>query len=481
MKKSEGTTPSERYLSKLCHRSFLSLWSYPNLYTDEGLKGNGVGKELCDLLVIFGNHVIIFSDKYIKFNRDIDTSTAWKRWYKKAILRSANQIYGAESWLRRFPDRIFLDPHCKNPFPISLPDPNSLRVHRVAVALGVHEACAEHFGGNSIGSLCIHSDLIGVEAHLNTPFTIGHINPEKGFIHVFEEFILDEVMREVDTISDFVAYLTKKEQLLCRKAPTINVPGEEQLLAIYLRSLNKAGEHDFCLPIDGCDELTLTEDFWDSFKKNPRYLAKKEADRISYAWDELIEHFINAGTLLSIKEREKALRLMAAEPRVRRRDIAYSLVDLIQNPIEDDSGTRLYFSPDFPDTAYLFLLLKSPAGISYDQYRQTRKAMLLAYCKVAKLKLDAHGRCKNIIGIATDKGGTSEDIVVLNVERWTPEKQQEAESLQKDFSLFLEENLQRSGFHSKEYPDVANIQNAPPQNKKLNRKQRRALATKQRH
>ena len=64
--KSDGITPSERYLSKLCRRSFLGLWSYPNLHTDDGRKAEkGVGHELCDLLVVFGNNVIIFSDKHL--------------------------------------------------------------------------------------------------------------------------------------------------------------------------------------------------------------------------------------------------------------------------------------------------------------------------------------------------------------------------------------------------------------------------------
>lgn len=39
-----------------------------NVYTDEGKKtASGDGKELCDLLVVFENHVIIFSDKDISF------------------------------------------------------------------------------------------------------------------------------------------------------------------------------------------------------------------------------------------------------------------------------------------------------------------------------------------------------------------------------------------------------------------------------
>ena len=61
----DGVTASERYLQRLCQQSFLSLWSYPGIYRDQGrFEGRGDGKEVCDLLVVFDDHILIFSDKY---------------------------------------------------------------------------------------------------------------------------------------------------------------------------------------------------------------------------------------------------------------------------------------------------------------------------------------------------------------------------------------------------------------------------------
>ena len=54
--KSPGVTPTERLLAELCERSFLRLWSYPNPYKDDG-------KEFCDLLAVFEDHVFIFFDR----------------------------------------------------------------------------------------------------------------------------------------------------------------------------------------------------------------------------------------------------------------------------------------------------------------------------------------------------------------------------------------------------------------------------------
>jgi hypothetical protein len=47
-----GLTESERLLARLCRKSFLSLWAFPNLHTDEGFKqGRGAAKEFTDVLL----------------------------------------------------------------------------------------------------------------------------------------------------------------------------------------------------------------------------------------------------------------------------------------------------------------------------------------------------------------------------------------------------------------------------------------------
>lgn len=44
---------TEKTLSDLCDLAFLKLWSFPNPYKEPG-------KELCDVLVVFDNNIIIF-------------------------------------------------------------------------------------------------------------------------------------------------------------------------------------------------------------------------------------------------------------------------------------------------------------------------------------------------------------------------------------------------------------------------------------
>ena len=73
VEKSEGVTLSEKKLQALGYNTFLSLWSYPNPF-----KKQAGGKELCDLLVVFEDHIIIFSDKDCAYGESDDPRIAWR-------------------------------------------------------------------------------------------------------------------------------------------------------------------------------------------------------------------------------------------------------------------------------------------------------------------------------------------------------------------------------------------------------------------
>jgi hypothetical protein len=464
---SSGVTPSERFLNILCTKSFLSIWSYSNLFTNEGRKKDkGAGKELCDLLVIFEDDILIFSDKCIEFKERENITISWSRWFKNAIIKSANQLYGAEQWIRKFPDRIYLDRFCQNKFPLTIPDRSKARFHRIAVALGVKDACKKYFGGNGSGSLIINSDLEGKE-HFNRPFNIGHVNRGKGFVHVLDDFTINTVLQELDTISDFVTYLNKKEAFLTQPYPIVVATGEEELLAVYLTKLNENGDHDFIIPEKNLAGVSFQEGFWGNMVRNPKYVVKKREDRISYTWDKLIEHFIasaneqqsNISDLSPFQIQEQALRVMASESRFRRRQLGYSFINLIENTPSDKRAARLFISNDFQKTAYVFLIFPPLDNQTYSNYRDERKALLYAYCKVAKLITEEKNlKTEFVVGIATEPKGSnggSEALVVIESKYWTQDMHDEAKIIQKEASLFLEENIKYTKFNIKEYPDSA--------------------------
>ena len=90
-----GGTPTERLLSTLCEKTFLKLWSWPNPRKDDG-------KELCDLIAIFDNHVFIFFDRESKGlqNSRQDISVTWPRWKKATIDKQIKTANGAARYIR---------------------------------------------------------------------------------------------------------------------------------------------------------------------------------------------------------------------------------------------------------------------------------------------------------------------------------------------------------------------------------------------
>src|ERR1700730_2222658 len=102
LKKSQGVPISERVLAELCEKSFLRLWTYPNLYKKPG-------KELTDLLVVFRDDVLIFSDKSCDYPDTGDATLDWRRWFRRAIRDSGHQIKQAERWIRSRREQVFLD------------------------------------------------------------------------------------------------------------------------------------------------------------------------------------------------------------------------------------------------------------------------------------------------------------------------------------------------------------------------------------
>jgi len=436
----EGVTDSERYLAKLCKRSFLSMWSYPGVFRDQGQHGGkGDGKEVCDLLVVFENHIIIFSDKNCRFGNGDNLEVEWARWFKRTVQNSAKQVWGAERWIRQFPNRLFLDRQCTIPFPINLPDPTKATFHRIVVAHDASRACKEKLGGS--GSMMLDNSVIG-EVHLShMPFTIGRIDINKGYVHVFDDTTLNIVMSTLDTITDFTAYLTKKELFLTGNR-MVRAAGEEELLAVYLRKMNKSGEHDFVIDGD-YDVLFFPEGFWEAFVRSPQRQAQIESNRISYSWDALIEKFafhamtgtqyFTTGTPL--REQEVMFRFLARETRTRRRGLAISLHEVLERSINSLREARVMQSTEPGSPYYVFLFLKRKEGLTDEQYRNVRMNLLMNYCRVTKLKFP---KATNIIGIASEAGlppQRSEDFIYLDASRWSLEDETKAKEIQIEFNL----------------------------------------------
>lgn len=472
-------------------RSFLNLWSYPNVFIDKKADRTGDGKELCDLLVVCGDHVLIFSDKTIAWPAG-ETELAWKRWYKRAIHKSVAQIRGAERWIAQFPERIFVDRACTQRLPIPLPPPDRRKVQGIVVALGAGEACRAHFGEGS-GSLMIIPRIKG-DDHVSgggvLPFCIGDVDPDGPFVHVIDDASLDVVMGELDTVTDFTNYLNKKEALI-RSGRLISAAGEEDLVSQFMTQVNAEGEHDFIKP-DGTpwrekDGISYGSGLYEELLTNPQYLAKKQADSDSYVWDRLIETFTNhimAGTSIvpegldfNFSEHELAARHMALVNRFNRRIYGQNIIEVLRKGQEVPRFMRAFLPADRrSDTGFFFMTLEIPdfeLPGGYEQYRAVRRDQLLTY---AFSILEQMPQFTRVIGIGTEspaKGrGASEDLVYVETPEWNDELRRDVAERREKYDIGRNEIRRAARRH--EFPAVPPRTRAEqPMSHGLNRHERR--------
>jgi len=365
---------AEKIVHDLAVKTFLTDWCYLNPKLPDG-------KELCDLLVIFDDIAVIWQIKDLK----LDGSGKYKR---AEVDKNLRQLSGARRQLFDLQTQIVLE------------NPRRRR---------------EIFDSTKIREIYLLSVLLGEGEEV-----CSFVDEIKNHtVHILDREFTQILLNELDTISDFTAYLRSKEAFLKKEISLTIVDGEEELLAYYLmndRSFKKLEKATF-VAIEGGSWLNL--------QNNPKYLAKKREDAISYGWDDIINR-ANEGS----SQYEKMARELARPNRFQRRYLSKVYYDAFVQAHNDNKGDlyrRILFSDE---TTYCFLFQD-------EKYpREKRKEMLLAICFFARGK---HQKNSRVIGIATEKKIQllcSYDFCFLNIPEWTEELQSKVEKLQSEMELF---------------------------------------------
>jgi hypothetical protein len=486
IKKTLGLTPTEQHLAKLADHTFLDLWSWPNVFKK-------AGKELCDLLVICGDDVLMFSDKHIAWP-DAPSELAWKRWYSRAIGESAKQIRKADLWLKGNPQAIFADGKCEQPIPLKLPPIGQRRVHGICIASGGEQAASSYFndpdGTFMITPLLRGNDHVDFTLPHHRSFCIGDVNPDGPFVHVFNMATFDIVMSEFDTITDFTKYLNARADLI-RSGKLFLSPSEAELVANYLLMLEPNGEHRFPMISDVKDAnadvgtaIGFMQGEYAYLVRSPEYQRRWTANRISYEWDRLIGLFTH-GVLNDTQFRildtdpsgalaERALRIMAREDRVQRRVLAEAIIGAREALEAQKMGrlARIVVTRDRSTgekVAYVFLVLAGANTMAQEDYRRVRATMLRTYC-LAVLHDDRD--LKLGVGIAVmaiSDRGDSEDLVAYPQQEWTPELIENLRVDRENFEVLQKPlELKTAPIHASSFPP-------DPAFEGMSRQQRRAL------
>lgn len=373
-------TTSEQFIADLCRHSFLPFWSYPS---PVGKKG----KELCDLLVVCGNIIIIISVKDITPSTHEDEFVVYKRWVKKAIEDSISQIYGAESFLEKANFVRLKNP----PLSIPLPPKTDRQIFRIAIAFG-------------------RKDYY--------PFPIAH-NAKK-FVHVLDETATETLLRELDTITDFTSYLFAKEQIIS-VVPAIFTQ-ELNFLAHYVNQeiCNHSGRR-----VDIPEEKS-----WEFLTQSQPYQSWKHDIEASYLWDIMIQSFYFDLERCNKPEEkrvqvEAALRLITLEKRIDRIALAQAL--------EETNKTALkarIFIPAFQQShIYVFLHL--------DEHNfKSREQELSLRCIVARAEVPEFNKVVGVSVIRTSDHDFIFDVHFLHIANLDKEFTQLADRIKNELGYF---------------------------------------------
>lgn len=387
-----GLTPSEKFVTELCHRAFLKLWTHPNPFGKND-------KELCDCLIVCGSHVVIISVKEIEY-KDTGDKTGWDRWHRKAIDASVDQIWGAERWIAEASAVVRKDKRV-----ITLPPKDKRTIHRIAVSLGAKGQTPVRWG------------------------ELGH-----GFVHVCDEFSLNGIFLFHDTITDFIDYLVAVESFV-RSGVGLKFigGGSEDLLALYVQHGPRFGIPDEVELKEA--EVVVTAGVWKSLIASSDFKDLMRRREESYAWDNLIEmlsrDLLTDGMFdmhsKEITKSEEALIEMARQPRNYRAELGTIFIELLKSSGENRLKARAVSGAN--DAGFVFLTGKHSK-------REGRARELEMRCFVARNILPA----KTIVGIATDSPaegkGYSVDLLYMFFPTWTQEQAGIATKIQTDLGYF---------------------------------------------
>lgn len=371
-------TPSEKFVFDLCNNTFLKLWCYDNPI---GKKS----KELCDVLIVCGNDILIFSVKEITINPSGDSQVDESRWLKRAVESSVKQVYGAERIIS-LKEKILLKDFKTE---IILPPKEKRIIHRICVSIGRGTERSLQFGDFG-----------------------------QGFVHVFDEESVHVVLTELDTITDFVTYLSAKEELI-ESGKGLVLLSEKDLLAHYLIAGKTFQLED---SFNKYEIIAYENGIWEEFQNDTDYAATKKNLQVSYVWDELINEFIQHhfdDSLVIPIDRvnlDASIFMMARETRDSRQALSTLLLELINNTNEPRITSRTVYSPINKSVLYYWLLRTTDP-----QNRQEKLDELQVRCYAARQRA---GAGDIVIGIGTDPFDSprvSFDICSIDGSDWTKE------------------------------------------------------------
>jgi hypothetical protein len=405
---------SENFLKSLADRTFLRLWAMPNTFY-------APGKELTDLIVPFGDDIIIISDKASRFAFEKELEVAWRRWYSTTVLEGIRQLKTAMQRIKRSPGAVFADGRARQPIPHDLSSVAGKRFHLVAIARPDPdpETVPAAWPGLTYAS-----------AALGKPFEIGPLEISGNVVHLFDGPTIDLLLQQIDTAPDFLAYLKGRARRLT-EAEEYHF-AEKDLLSAALIGWDEEPPGLPSVPPLG----SIVPGIWKMYAGSETPARRRQLDGPSKIIDRLIAihdgEFAEGRSLYevpSFERHEYAMRLLAAESRFARRIIAHELHDILAESDQSTEWVSTIPSPTAPTLRYVWLIHPDPPeGLPTALADEAVRSMLMTYV----LAISGQFEQSLVMGVALPNGRGQDTSIVIALHdssNWTASDYEESRKL----------------------------------------------------
>ncbi|QXU43471.1 hypothetical protein [Pedobacter sp. D749] len=393
----------EQAVNTLAFDTYLKYWCYPGPKDESNFD-----KEICDLLILFQDNLILISVKNYAFKGN------YSRYFRSTLDKATAQLAGAE---RRLQD---------NSRPL---------VFRHADLGEIGFDPADY---PNIHRIIVNHDIAPMF------YPASRLTSAGNFVHIFNWDAFLGVVRELDTIPDFIQYLRERELIFGGKQVTI-MQGDEADWEIEVHRSFMEYNTEFVAPdshfllISG-RELDLMADYlWNNRKFNSnlynpvyqgasfefdgkykRYLdqkevqAKKQADRLSYFVDEFVKREVmyrNETTNL-----ELAVELLSLS-RFERRIVGSEFFAMLRQYRDAGPDLLVRRYGKTKDMVIAFVLYGS--GMPHDMVLHLSQLAAEGYAWWNKYKE------KKIVIISFSKEGSGFKFGLLNVQPFTAQHETE--------------------------------------------------------
>jgi len=246
----------EEAVLRIASTTYFKYWCYPDPKDEIGN-----GKQICDLLILFQNVVIIIEVKNYEFKGN------YERYFNNTLKKAISQINGAERKLFKSNSSLKIKHYIKGE--TSFDRNKYTKVQRLIVNLST----------------------------VPLFYPGGELSVSNSFIHIFNWFAFLKIVQELDTIVDFIQYLETREKAFNDKQLII-AQGEEDDWTLetnqeFLKYSSRFNPNEKPIVIISGTELDLLADYLTNDRNFNKHILSDEYNeaniQLDNCWKEYIE------------------------------------------------------------------------------------------------------------------------------------------------------------------------------------------------